>query len=96
MIVGDNTQLINLFEHIFSVLVLVGYTIGKGEKLLICLPAHSLRLLVSIYLDLPTLNEMAAHIFLDASPLPFFSVCEVHAFVVDKNVLDSAHLLQGT
>ena len=96
MVVGDNTQLINLLEHIFPVLVLVGYAIGKSKELLISLPAHSLRLLVAIYLDLPALNEMATHIFLDASPLPFFSVCEVHTFIVDKNVLDSAHLLQRT
>ena len=79
---------------VFPVLVFVGNSVGKSEKLLICLPAHSLRLLVSIYLDLPALNEMAAHIFLDASPLPFFSVSEVNTFIVDKNVLDGTHLLQ--
>ena len=90
---GDNTQLVNLLKHIFPVLVLVGDTIGKGKKLLICLPAHSLRLLVAIYLYLPALNEMAAHIFFDTPPLPFFSVCKIHAFIVDKNVLDGTHLL---
>ena len=91
---SHHTQLINLLKHIFTVFVFMRYTVSEGEELLICLPAHSLRLLVAIYLDLPALNEMAAHIFLYSPPLPLFSVREVHAFVVDKNILDSTHLLQ--
>ena len=68
-------------------------TVCKGEKLLIGLSAHSFRLLVAVRLDFTALNEMTAHILLDAPPLPLLSIREVHAFVVDKNILDGAHFL---
>ena len=72
------------------------YTIGEGEELLICLSAHSFRLLIAISLYLAALYEVTTHILLYSPPLPLFTIRKVHAFVVDKNILDGTHLLQGT
>ena len=69
------------------------YTICEGKELFIGLSTHSFRLLITIGLYLSALYEVTAHIFLNAPPLPLFAIRKVHAFVVDKNILDSTHLL---